>query len=371
MEFNLKSYLRKQASTDNLNQTTEGQLKNDGKSPSSLQEDQLDKSRTGEPTAISEKQLDVSRAKKVSQESTTEAQLNDSKKTRKDAPGRTTEQQLSKNQVGGSTAPVEKRLDGVREATFNLKEFLSKRASKGQSSNQVTEGQLGERGKREPKNLTDAQLERGRKDTKPVTIQALLEKSRTGEADRLVEARLDSSDSKLMKHRNASASAGDIPKLEEQRIKASKAVEGEKYKPASETDKDFMLPEVEGKDGIKTASAGFWKAKFAQAMPSPLPEAELSIDDGSGESPEEDLEEPLVFEESSQNIKVGDTVMKQIVIRFEPSQLFCEPSALEAITKFLIRTHPSLSSVDLANSVTMTFDTGTAFVMLPAELFAE
>ena len=432
MQFNLKNHLSKSAASD-LNTTTEGQLKNKGKAPSSLQEGQLDKSRAGEPKAIAEKQLDAARAKKDAPSSTTEAQLGSGGQS----SNSTTEKQLAGNHVGGSTAPVEKRLEKVREATFNLKTFMAKHAKKNDPSNQVTEGQLGDRGKSEPKDLTDAQLDKGRKDTKPVTTQALLEKARTGEADRLVEARLDSSDSKLVKHRNSSTSAGNIPKLEEQRIKASKTAEGEKYKPASETDKDLMLPKVDGKDGIKTASvryaadkteykgytieqsgdnfyvkdqaghrafaevpcsietakkwidihlnekrkdepktasASFWRTKLAaDSSYDTLP---ATSSDGVPQSDinQEDSETPLVYEESTQDIDVGSTKMRQIVVRFEPSQIISEQDAMNAVTSLVVSTHPSVgkqsAGFNLSKSVTLMMDEGKAVVTLPVEAFS-
>ena len=369
MQFNLKSYLTKSAASD-LNTTTEGQLKNKGKAPASLQEGQLDKSRVGEPKAIAEKQLDGVRSKKDAPSSTTEAQLGNNS----ESANSTTEKQLSGNQVGGSTAPVEKRLEKVREATFNLKTFMAKHAKKNDPSNQVTEGQLGERGKKEPKDLTDAQLDKGRKDTKPVTTQALLEKARTGEADRLVEARLDSSDSKLVKHRNPSASAGDIPKLEEQRIKASKKAEGEKYKPASETDKGLMLPKVDGKDGLKTAAAKFWRTKLA--ADSSYDTSPAVSNDGMPQSDvnQEDSETPLVYEESSQEVDVGGTKMRQLVVRFEPSQIVSEKSAMDAVTSLIVNTHPSVgkqpAGFKLSDSVTLMMDEGKAVITLPESVFS-
>jgi hypothetical protein len=386
MEFNLKQHVAKKAAAGNLNTTTEGQLDNKGKAPSSLSEVQLNKSRSkSEPDVIAEKQLDKARAKKDAPTSTTEAQLPQNGKE----PTTTGENQLEGNRPGGSTAPVEKRLDNVRSATFNLKDFMAKQAAKKKDkADQVTEGQLGERGKKEPKDLTDAQLDKGRKDTRPVTTQALLEKARTGEADKLVEARLDSSDSKLMKHRNPEASKGDIPKLEEQRLKSKKIAEGEKYEPASTTDKNLMLPKVDGKDGLKTASAGFWQTKMAQAMPtSTNPQ---KIDDAlharfpssteTAAPAEEPLEEaddkPLVYEDDSQDVNVGQTTMKQITIRFDNSQLVNEKDALDAVTSLLLSMHPSLRThmqsggLDLSKSISLDMEEGKATAMMPSEVLS-
>jgi hypothetical protein len=371
MEFNLKQHIAKKAAVGNLNTTTEGQLDNKGKAPNSLSEVQLNKSRSkNESDVIAEKQLDKVRANKAAPASTTEAQLPQKGKE----PVTTSENQLEGNRPGGSTAPVEKRLDNVRSATFNLKDFMAKQAAKKKDkSDQVTEGQLGERGKKEPKDLTDAQLDKGRKDTKPVTTQALLEKARTGEADRLVEARLDSSDSKLMKHRNPDASKGDIPKLEEQRLKSKKIAEGEKYEPASTTDKNLMLPKVNGKDGLKTASSGFWQTKMAQAIPTGLPPEPMT-------APAEDLsveddDKPLVYEDDSQDVNVGQTTMKQITIRFDNSQLTTERDTLDAVTNLLLSIHPSLRShmqsggLSLSKSISLDMEEGKATAMLPADVF--
>lgn len=205
MSFNFKEFIAKQASKEGLCRTTEGQLDNDGKGPDKLQECQLDKKRVKTPDSTVEKQLD------------------------------------------------NVRTANPRVASFNSKQFFAKQAAKKSKSLQTTEGQLGNDNDG-PTELTDAQLDSGRKEPKPVTIQALLEKSRTGEGQKLTEAMMDDSKSKLVKHRNPETSKGNIPKLEEKRI-AAKKVEDEEYEAASETDKGLMLPEVEGKDGLRTASA--------------------------------------------------------------------------------------------------------------------
>lgn len=299
MSFNLKNFLSKKAS-QNLDVTTEGQLDNRQSNPNSLQESQLDNVRHDSPISLAEKQLDAVRSGKAQKE-LTEAQFLSGRKI---ADG-ITEKQLSKSQYGGSLDSVEKRLDNVRTAqaeneeppqeyvsghegrcprcgalmtctdkdchessgheaicpdclseerqsSFNLKDFFKKSAKKSDAE-KTTEGQFGKRNDSDPSVLTEKQLDNSSA-AKQSTTESLLEKARTGEADRLVEARLDDNNSKLMAHRNPDASKGNIHKLEEQRIKAGTLSEQEKYDAASKTDKALMLPEVKGKDGLRTAA---------------------------------------------------------------------------------------------------------------------
>jgi len=247
MSFNLKGFLAKQAANSSIDQVTEGQLDNNNKNPDKLQENQLDSKRGKVPSSIIEKQLSPTRVKNTTPDVLTEVQISG----QDDGPNVTSEKQLEANREDASTAPVEKRLDAVRESSFNLKNFF-KMADK-EESNQLTEGQLGKRKDSNIGVITDKQLEGDRSETKPVTTQALLEKARTGEGQKLTEAMMDESKSSLVKHRNPEVAYGNIPKLEEQRLAHQKS-ESEKYEAASTTDKKLMLPEVEGKDGLKTAS---------------------------------------------------------------------------------------------------------------------
>lgn len=249
MSFNLSKSLSKTAAKTNLDHLTERQLANNGKGPNETAEAQLEKTRSGEPKDLAEKQLDAARINKDAPSKLTESQLSGKDK----APNSTSEAQLDADRTTHSEAPVEKRLDGVRESGFNLKTYLAKRAGKSKKDVSTTEGQLGNK-EDGPKDVTEKQLEDGRQDGKVATTEKLLEKARTGEAKILTEGQLDGSTSKLVQHRNAETSAGNINKVEEQRIAAKKANEKEKYEAASETDPKLMLPEVEGKDGLKTAA---------------------------------------------------------------------------------------------------------------------
>jgi len=250
MTFNLKQSLTKTAAKVNLNELIEKQLSNSGKAPAETAEAQLEKARSGEPKDLAEKQLDKARNSKSATDELIEAQLDGKGKV----PTATAEAQLDAGRTTHSEAPIEKRLDQVREAGFNLQAYLTqKTAKKNKKDVSTTEGQLGNKNDG-PKDVTEKQLEDGRNESKVATTEKLLEKARTGAATTLTEGQLDGSKSKLVQHRNAETSAGNINKLEEQRIAAKNTPEKEKYEAASETDKKLMLPEVKGKDGLKTAS---------------------------------------------------------------------------------------------------------------------
>ena len=141
--------------------------------------------------------------------------------------------------------------------SFNLRKHLEKVAAKKGGGKDVVHTELQLREKKPvldvPEQITEVQLKKDRVDSGAKLTEERLEKVRTGSAQSLTEGQLDDSKSKLVRHRNTEASAGDIGKLEEQRL-ASKPVEKEKYKPASTTEKDGQYPLVEGKDGLKTAS---------------------------------------------------------------------------------------------------------------------
>ena len=240
MSFNFKSYVEKTAAKQTT--TTEGQLKSKTKAPVKLQESQLEKSRSKAPTEVFEKQLESVRSDNTIFY-TTEGQLEE----RCDAPEQTIEAQLGANRCKCSTELTEKKLGTVRQAGFNLQSYLSKTASKNKDATGTTNLQL--------ENL------RSVKEGSGLLIENVLDKSRTGEPGKLLEGLLDESKSKLVQHRNAKTAQGEINKLDEQRISKNKQ---ESYKPASETDKDMMLPEVQGEDGLRTASKHLRMRKVAQ-----------------------------------------------------------------------------------------------------------
>ena len=142
----------------------------------------------------------------------------------------------------------------------------------------------------EPEVITEKQLEGGRNETKETITEAKLEQVRTGSAETLTENLLDSSKSKLVQHRNAEASAGDMSKLEEKRLE-SKPVEKEKYEAASETDKKREFQEVKGKDGLKTAQ--FRSRLFPGKEVETIEDLDVDLDEPA-ELGEEDF--PLVIE---------------------------------------------------------------------------
>lgn len=164
-----------------------------------------------------------------------------------------------------------------KAAGFSLKDF--------RAAQSITEGQLGKRGK-QPNEVTEALLESNRTDGAGMPTERRLEKARTGEAQKLTEAQMDDSKSKLVKHRNPEASMGNINKVEEQRIAAKDAQEKQAYKPASETDKDKMFPEEKGKDGLRTAQAkpgpyGNHDANFSTTFSNPVEIAGLIVEDAN------------------------------------------------------------------------------------------
>lgn len=178
--FNLKNYLLKIASNSEVG-TTEVQLKN-------LRKNQ-------EPTSTTQKQLDAQREGEA--ETLTEAQLG---KVRK---------------AGTSQVVKTAKENAVSTTEYQLRETKSING--------------------EPTSTTEVQLKDQRKDKEPnSTTEAQLDKVRTGGAETLTEQRLNTSKSKLVKHRNAEASAGDINKLEAQRLDSKNVQEKEVAKPSSE-----------------------------------------------------------------------------------------------------------------------------------------
>ena len=255
MTFNLKSFINKTAGINDS--TIEGQLKRKTKSPDELQESQLKQKRDKTPESVFEKQLEAVRSDNTIFY-TTEGQLGDRCKP----TNQTTEAQLGSKRCECPTKLTEKTLDKNRQSSFNLKSYMERTAKAKVST--VTEEQL-DNNNEAPNGTTDVQLKDSRSvydGVGPLTEQRL-GKSRTGEPNKLIEGLLDSSKSKLVQHRNNKTAQGDINKLDEQRKKDAKL---EDYKPASETDKAMMLPEVKGEDGLRTASKHFKMKKIASEI---------------------------------------------------------------------------------------------------------
>lgn len=117
---------------------------------------------------------------------------------------------------------------------FNLKTFAAKQP---QDVHETAESRLTKEHSEAPEEITENQLDKDRVGEKNVLTEQLLEKSRTGGSDKITEKNLNDSKSKLVQHRNTEASAGDINKLEEQRVDQKKKVEAETTEPASTTPK--------------------------------------------------------------------------------------------------------------------------------------
>ena len=142
---------------------------------------------------------------------------------------------------------------------FNLKDH------KKINLDQHTEMRLKEQHSETPDVINEAQLEKGRVPEKEVTIEALLEKNRTGSATEVTERRLDTADAKFEnKYRNAETAKGNINKLEEQRLK-NDPVENEKYEPASEAGKQLRWWETsKSPDGLKVAQKKIEKIAYQE-----------------------------------------------------------------------------------------------------------
>jgi hypothetical protein len=160
--------------------------------------------------------------------------------------------------------------------TFNLNKFLSKIAKKGDVEH-IDEQLRDDRGGDldAPDTLTENQIDKDRKEVKETTTEEKLEKVRTGSNDSLVEGMLNSSKSKLHQHRNEDASAGDVNKLEEQRMANKNRQETEKQEPSSETGKKNRLldNDTSKDDGLKLASWGWEFGKISKIVPKGSPEA--------------------------------------------------------------------------------------------------
>ena len=122
-----------------------------------------------------------------------------------------------------------------------------------------TDRMLSEEHKDAPEVITDKQLDSHRVKEKDTIMEDLLEKTRTGGAQVLLEKNLNDAKEEFgIKHRDSSTYEGDINKLEEKRL-AKYNIEKEEYEVASETPKRQRWWEVKTKDGLKLA---FKKASY-------------------------------------------------------------------------------------------------------------
>jgi hypothetical protein len=141
-----------------------------------------------------------------------------------------------------------KKISGDQHIDSRLKEDHEK------APNEINEKQLEKYRADEPTTLTEKQLEENRKSNK------------TAEATKVIERQLDTEKGKFdVKLRNSSAYEGDLPKLEEQRLKGD-PVENEKYEDASQTPKGLRWWEEAPKspDGLKLAQKKSVAQKTAQ-----------------------------------------------------------------------------------------------------------
>ena len=140
--------------------------------------------------------------------------------------------------------------------------------------NEVNEKQLDDyRVNKEPEILIEKQLEENRKSSK------------IKEATEVTEKQLDTAKEKFdVKLRNASAYEGDLPKLEEQRLKGD-PIENEKYEDASQTPAKMRWWEQGGKspDGLKIAqkkSVALKTAQFSKGLDFTKPRFEDTLEEG-------------------------------------------------------------------------------------------
>ena len=162
-----------------------------------------------------------------------------------------------------------------------------------------------------PNDITEKQLDKDRVEEKQVTIEKLLDESRTGGADMLTEGRLNSEKSKISKYRNPEAYKGNINKVEERRL-ASDPVEKEKYS-STEIPKKLRWWEEKSPDGLKIASNKALKT----AQLSDLEE----YDDDDDFFAEDEVEElsfdkswevlPEVFEDEEVPVKKGNPLLTE------------------------------------------------------------
>jgi len=152
------------------------------------------------------------------------------------------------------------------------------------------------KGSEEAEVINESQLEDYRATEKDVLTEKLLEKNRTGAADRTVEARLENQDPKNgVKYRNPDAYTGDINKLEEKRL-ASKPVEKEEYESATIKSKSGKWWDSKSPDGLKLASDSSLKKNAINELSFDKPrwqdvgEEDAEQDDFSITEEEEDVE---------------------------------------------------------------------------------
>ena len=163
---------------------------------------------------------------------------------------------------------------------FNLSKHLTKQAEK-DDKNYTT--RLAPEHVVATNEVTEEQLKKDRVPEKNVTMEKLLEVKRNGGSDQITERNLNTSKSKLVKHRNAEAYTGDFNKLEEQRV-AKKKMEDETSKPASETPEDmrwWKQLKADAEKNIKTAQGYDWNNdSFGRTYDDP---PETSMGDSSDE----------------------------------------------------------------------------------------
>ena len=233
-----------------------------------------------------------------------------------------------------------------------------------------------------PNEINESQLEDGRVDESEVLIEKLLEKKRTGYGESLIEKLLEDSSSKLVQHRNSETSAGDINKLEEQRL-ANEPEEEEEYDLASETPKAFKWwQKNESGDKLKLAQSNFSPARelFEEtdsrdtSSVYEMPDI-MERDDVDELSPEEELindvpgfSEFSIDDETeggdvwiSEEHPMGQGSGFEIVIGFEPSAFAGDAESLEREIMSLIESkHPELE--DVLNADSLTIGDGEAFL---------
>ena len=129
---------------------------------------------------------------------------------------------------------------------FNLKTYQKI------SGDEHIEMRLKEQHVEAPNQINEAQLEDYRGTEANVTIEKLLEKSRTSDNPILTEGGLDKNKAKFaIKHRNSDANSGDINKLEEKRL-TNEPTESVKYELAASTPKKSRWWEGgKSPDGLK------------------------------------------------------------------------------------------------------------------------
>lgn len=113
---------------------------------------------------------------------------------------------------------------------FNLVNY------KKSDSNAHISTQLEEQRTEAPTVITEKQLEKDRGTETNTTLEKQLEKVRKGAATTIIEKNLDDSKGQFSKMRDSSTYSGNLPKLEEKRIKSDK-MEDEKYELASKVAK--------------------------------------------------------------------------------------------------------------------------------------